>query len=238
MAQIWNIHAEGEGYITYLLLKSLVTDFNLELCLRYTDRPIFPKEGRNIALIPKLEGNLKEIYSHLENVEIYSSNCQGLKNCFPIEGEYILETLKELLKPLATNLVRFLDEFKKEPLNIETQEETLLEKLSFYIPLLIARRESVSYAWKYYLGLKGVPAVSLIYPRDFALLREIIFNPSFGEKIFPLVLGGIFEEVENLLKLEGFVPYTVEVSGKNNLDSELKLIFYAKSIANKLQKLV
>ena len=53
-----------------------------------------------------------------------------------------------------------------------------------------------------------------------------------------MVLGGIFEEVENLLKLEGFVPYTVEVGGKNNLDSELKLIFYAKSIANKLQKLV
>ena len=235
MFEVLNIHAEGEGYIVYLLLKSLVADGNLNLCLRFLDRPIFPKEGKNIALLPKLEENLKPIYLNLEKVQILSKDCKDLKNCQTVEGDFILSTLRVVLKELEPSLVERLEKFQFEAKEIN---QTLLEKLSFYIPLLVGKRESVAYAWKYYLGLKGVPSVSFLYPRDFDLLKEVVFNPAFGDKIFPLLLGRVSKEVENLLKEEGLVPYRVEVEGKDNLDSELKLIVLAKSVAKNLKKLV
>ncbi len=235
MVRILNIYPEGEGYIVYLLLKSITADNTLNVCIRYIDRPIFPNEGKNIALIPQVVENISSLLRLAENIQIFSENCSGLKNCKTIQGDYILSTLKELLKDFDPKLVESVENFQ---FKVKTFRKELLEKFSFYIPLLIGKRESVVYSWKYYLGLRGIPSVSLLYPRDLDLLKEVIFNPAFGDKLFPLLLGRLPNEVNELLKSEGFVPYQLEIEGKNNLDSELQLIFLAKEVSSKIRKLI
>ncbi len=240
--KVANVYAEGEGYITFLLLKSLAGDGTLPHCFKYVDRLIFLPAEINLLLIPEINQSEEDIlknHPHRDKLTVISKNCKGLENCLetPAELPYFYGALLKVAEVLKEDKLTGL---LKETELVEPEEDEhfqkLLEKLLFYIPVLIGKRESVIYAWKYFLGKEKHPAITHIYPRDGEVIPRIFSNILFTDKIIPVPLGvlpgGIIEEI----KLKGFVPYGVKVEGKNNLDSELKLINYGRKLAKKLRE--
>ncbi len=241
MERVVNVYTEGEGYIVYLLLKGLVSDHLYEVCLRYKDRPLFPEKGLNFAIVPKLGKFERDIFRLLgDRVWVISSDCGDLKNCTPVDGEFVISALREVISAVlgeeAKELVHFLENYSFDPSEVKVDEETLLEKLSFYLPLAVGKRESVVQAWKYYLELAGVPTTAFMYPRDRELIERVVHNATFQDKVFPLLLGRLPEGLVESIKRVGFVPYRVEIEGKSSLDSELKLILTAKELAKKVKR--
>ncbi|NPB05044.1 MAG: hypothetical protein GXO08_01525 [Aquificae bacterium] len=242
MGKIVNFYAEGEGFVVYLLLQGLVGDGLVDLCLRYKDKPVFPPDGTNVAVMPRVSAELAEIFRLLgPAVRVFAADCGGLENCTPLKGEFLTEALKEVLRAVVPSservgeIITFLENYRFDPSAVKAREEVLLEKLAFYAPLLVGKRQSVVFGWKYYLGLRGVPAVAFVFPRDRDALEAVLHNPAFSDKVFPLLLGRFPDEFLQRIKDAGFVPLRVEVESKNNLDSELKFLLYARRLAQRVK---
>ena len=235
------VYGRDEGYLVYLLLKNLSNDYSADLCLYFEDRPLFkPCRGEKLFLIPHPTGEEREILNlALEQCGglILSKDCRGLKNCVQIEGDYILGALKRVVSQLLREhrVEKFLEGYGFS-FEDENLLELLKEKLTFYIPLVVAKRDSVLFAWKYYLSQRGVPVIGLLHPLEAGLLEPLISNVAFSDKIFPLVLGNIDDKTLGVIKNYGFVPTKVAIPSKNNLESELNFVYLAQRVAKVLKK--
>ena len=241
-SKIVNVYAEGEGYITFLLLKSLVGDGTVKVCFKFVDRLMFIPEELNLLIIPEIQPSEAEIlknHPHAGKLTVISRNCSGLENCIQTKGEKpfffeALETVAAILKEEKLNTL-----LKEVELTEPEEDENfnkLVEKLKFYIPVLIGKRDSVIYGWKHFLGTAKVPTITHIYPRDGEVITKLFSNVLFMDKIIPVPLGVLPESLLEEIKMKGFVPYGVHVNGKNNLDSEVKLINYGRKLAEKLKE--
>ncbi|NPA14369.1 MAG: hypothetical protein GXN97_04210 [Aquificae bacterium] len=231
------IYAQGEGYITALLFYNQYVDGSIDFPTFVVDR-IFPSVGkfdRFILLLENIETSTAEALNNLpqplkERLLVFSKNCQGLEFCHKVEDlifqplEFIAEKLS--LENLKKNLKTTKEEF---PLELVQQ---LAKKVSFYIPVVVGKRNSYLYAWKYYLSKAGVGSITYLYPRDRGLISNIFSNVAFSDKIFPLILGQL--DLVKDLKRKGFVPQQVVLEGKNNLDTELKYILLAREVAKNI----
>ncbi len=241
MGEIVNVYAEGEGFITYLLLKSLSGDGTLKVCFKFVDRLMFPPEKLNLMFIPEIQPSELEIlknHPHGERLTVISKNCRGLENCLPTpEGlPFFFGALKVAAEVLKDEKLSELLS-KVEAFGVETEKVLpLAEKFKFYIPVLVGKRDSVIYGWKHFLGTAGVPSITHIYPRDAGVFLKLFENPLFADKIVPVALGVLPEGLLEEFKKRGFVPQRVEVEGKNNLDSEVKLIEYGRKVAEALKR--
>ena len=234
--EVLNIYASGEGYIAYLLLKDLIKDYNLPLCVKFYDR-FLPDRRLDIAIIPELsEVEIEVLKTFKERPFIISKNCKGVENCLQVGGNFLLETLKSLsenyLKPLKGIVENYQpSEFKGELI------ANLRNKLRFYIPLAIAKRKTILEAWRYFLGMKGFPFSGYLYPFEEENFLNILSNISFNEKVFPLLLGKTSKNFLEGIKQKGFVPFEVILNSKNNLDSELNYILLAEVVSKGLEKI-
>ena len=241
MATLIDLYVRGEGYIVYLLLESLLNDSRFPICLRYSDRPLPGDGDLNLFLIPEPDEREVAILNALpiqEKVLILSQNCKGLKNCIEISGDYVRGALAHLLREILKK-----EDLAEEVLNTETprlekeREEQLLEKLTFYIPLGVAKRGSILFGWKYYLSAKGVPFVAYRYPFEEEAFLKVLSNVGFTDKVFPLLLGRTPDNFLAKVKQKGFVPFEVLLEARNNLLSELDYILLAREIAKKVKRI-
>ena len=227
--EILNVYANGEGYISYLLLKDLIRDYNLPLCVKFQDR-ILPDRRLDIALIPEpSEVEIEALKTLKEKPLTISKNCNRLENCLQVEGNFLLETLKRFSENYLKPLKEILDNYQP-PKFEEELINNLRKKLRFYIPLAVAKREAILEAWRYYLGIKGFPFSGYLYPFEEKAFLNILSNIAFNDKIFPLILGKTSENFLERIKKKGFVPFEVVLSSKNNLESELNYIILAQSL--------
>lgn len=228
------IFSIGEGKIVEKLIRELNGEGTVKGCFKYLDRPIAVGGKKLTVFVPQVDHELRELLKTLESltvIEIYTTDCDGLKNCFQIEGFYPLETLKGFLRNSEEHhLVQKIEEFSSKEIENENLQP-LAEKLGYYIPLIVSKRESVSFAWKYYLSSKGIPAESFVYPSDWKGLLEILSNIGFRDKVFPLLLGNFESKFLSEIKKRGFVPYRVIPQYKQKILSELELIYIAKKVS-------
>lgn len=235
------VYGRDEGYLLYLLLGNITTDYSNDVCFRFEDRLVLKSQnGKRLFFIPHPTDEEREILKLiLENSKglIFTKDCTGLKNCVQIEGDYLIETLKRVSKEVLTipQIERFLKDytFRFEEVNLIN---LLREKLLFYIPLVVAKRRSILFAWKYYLSQKGVPTVEFLYPSEAKLVEPILSNIGFSDKLFPLILGNTDDKLLDIIKNYGFAPTEVFIPSKNNIESELNFIYLAKEVAKKLEK--
>jgi hypothetical protein len=235
------VYARDEGYLVYLLLKNLSNDYSADVFFYFEDRPLFkPCRGKKLFLIPQPTDEEREILN-LALGEcgglLLSKECRGLKNCVPIDGDYIIESLKRSVSQFLKD-ARLEEFIKNYTFSFEDKNllELLEEKLALYIPLVVAKRDSVLFAWKYYLAQRGVPVTGLLYPLEEKLLEPLLSNVAFTDKIFPLVLGNIDNKPLEVIKNYGFVPVEVSIPSRNNLESELNFIYLAQRVAKILKK--
>ncbi len=236
-----NVYAEGEGYITFLLLKSLSGDGTLDVCFRYVDRLMFKPAEKNLLLIPQINHTEREILKNhplKDKLVVISENCEGLEGCTePRRGPFFFGALEEVASILRLEpLKELLKHTSPEEPEEDQSFEILLEKLRFYIPLLVGKRESVIYGWKYFLATAKIPSITYVYPRDGGLIFKPFENLLIYDKLVPVLLGKLQREISDTYKIKGFVPLEVRIDGKNNLDSEVKLITYAAALAKKLKR--
>jgi hypothetical protein len=229
----------GEGKIVEKLLSELSGDGTLKSCIKTLDRPLIPSDTKLTAFVPKLDNPLKEFIKNLEQlteVEIYSEDCDDFKNCNQIEGFYPLEALKKFFK--KNHEILLAEKLENFQPKIEGEEfpEILKEKLSFYIPLTVAKRESISYAWKYYLSLQGIPCVEFLYPAEKDNFLNNLSNTAFRDKVFPLLVGTFEKTFLSKIKERGFVPYKVKPKTNQKLLEELELIYTAKVVSEQVFK--
>ncbi|RTZ58723.1 MAG: hypothetical protein DSZ31_05240 [Gammaproteobacteria bacterium] len=235
------VYGRDEGYLVYLLLRNIATDYSSDVCFRFEDRLIFKSQkGRKVFFIPQPTDDEREILKLiLESSEglIFTKYCTGLKNCIQIDGDYLLETLKRASREFLA--IPQMDGFLKG-YTFRFEDENLInllrEKLKFYIPLVVAKRHSILFAWKYYLSQEGVPAVGFLYPSEVRLLEPILSNIGFSDKLFPLILGNTDNKLLEVIKNYGFVPTEVLIPSKNNIESELNFIYLAKEVAKNIEK--
>ena len=227
--EILNIYASGEGYISLLLLKDFIRDFNLPLCVRFYDR-LLPDRKVDIVFLPEPSEGEREILKTFEEKPlILSRDCRDLENCIGIKGDFVFESLRKISENHLKDIARFFENY--QPPEFENELLTgLREKLNFYIPLAVAKREAVLEAWRYYLGVKGHPFGGYLYPLEEKAFLNSLSNIAFTDKVFPLILGRVSDNLLNLVKKRGFVPFEVYLPSKNNIDSELNYILLASSI--------
>jgi len=240
--KVLNVYAKGEGYITFLLLKSLAADGLLKACVRAVDKLIFTLADLNLLIVPDIDDSERivlENHPHKERLVIISKNCGGLENCVEpaAKGPFFYSALLEVAKVLndygLEKLVRSTS--LETPIDAE-KIKPLAEKVSFYFPVLIGKRDSVLYGWKYFLGKVKIPSVTHGFPRDSEILPKVFSNYLFTDKMVPIFLGMFPAEVIERIKEKGFVPYQVKIEGENNLDSELKLIEYGRKVAQAVRE--
>ncbi len=235
-----DVYASGEGYLLYLLLRDYLIDSQSNVCLRYTDRPL-PADGDiSLFLIPsptEWEIQILSAIPQKGKTFILSSNCGDIPNCTELKGEFLTEGFSLILDEILGNphLAEVVKDIK--PSKGDKVIDTLKEKLPFYIPLAVAKRDTILKGWEYYLGLKGFPLSGYLYPFEEKQILEILSNIGFQDKIFPLLLGRTTETFIEKIKQRGFVPIEVLIDAKNNLESELNYLLLAKEIAENLQKL-
>jgi len=240
--KIVNVFTLGEGYITFLLLRSLSIDGVIEGCFQYFDKPIFPPDTVNLVVLKNLDDTLLEIFKHhphRDKLVVISENCKGLENCIETQKgvPFFYAALLEIARVLGEEkLYQLVKDSRLTHPEINEEFEFLIEKLLFYIPVLIGKRESIIYAWKYFLGKVNQGAITYIYPRDGEIIESIFNNILFADKIVAIPLGILPKDLIERIKLKGFVPYGVQIEGKNNLDSELQLINYGRVVAEKLKE--
>ena len=230
------IFSTGEGRIVEKLLVELFSDNTLKGCPKILDRPLVIKGKKLVVFSQNPDPTLRELLktiSQMGEVEIYSSNCGDLENCYSVEGFYPLKALERFLENIGeTQLAEALKNFTPSG----DANETLSERLSFYIPLVVAKRKSVAFAWKYYLTLKGIPAVTFTYPSEGENVLEILSNVGFRDKVFPLLLGKFEDKFLEEVKNRGFVPYEVTPKTDKKLLMELELIYTAKEVSERIFK--
>lgn len=236
-----NVYASGEGYLLYLLLRDYLIDSQRDACLRYTDRPLPAINGDiSLFLIPEpteWEIQTLSVLPQKGKTFILSSNCGDIPNCTELKGEFLTEGLSLILDEIFgnPNLAEVVRDIK--PSKEDKIIDILKEKLPFYIPLAVAKRETILNGWKYYLGLKGFPFSGYLYPFEEEQIFEILSNVGFQDKIFLLLLGKTSETFVEKIKQKGFVPVEVLLNVKNNLESELSYILLAKEISRNIEKL-
>ena len=235
-----NVYATGEGYLVYLLLKDFLTDIKGDTCLRYTDRPLLSEGDINLFLVPNLSSTERELISNLPRkgeIVVISRNCDGMEGCFQVGETYLSEALalvfeRVLNRPgLGEEIRNFSPKRDKKLLNL------LAEKLTFYLPIGVAKRGAIIQGWKFYLGLAGVPFAGYVYPFEERPVLNTLSNIGFSDKVFPLILGRTSQSFLSEVKKRGFVPFEVYLEGKNNLLSELSYILLAKELSESIQKL-
>jgi len=217
------IYPEGEGFITYYLLTSLYNDFKLKKCPFTTDRPIPGKDETLIAIVEEA----KDFFTTLKNIKVFAKNCKGFSNCFELKNNFWLDSLKEILKMLGeSEILTSAEKWEKEIKNSLSLEnkETFEDLVKFYVPVLIGKRDSYLYAWKYNLTRKGIPTLIFKYPQEGKNFINLLSNPMFSDKLLPLFLGTLEEGIINEVKKLGFVPYRVLGKGRTPLETELNLI--------------
>ena len=220
------IYPQGEGFITYYLLGSLYSDLKLQRCPLITDRPLPGKGETLIAIVEEVQ----EFLTFFENIKILAANCKGLPNCLELGGGSLwLEALKEILRMLneteTLNLVENWEKEIKSSLGFKSTETSVRKELfEFYIPILVGKRDSYLYAWKYNLAKKGTPSITVKYPHEGGYFYKFLANHVFSDKLVPLILGGVEKEVIEKVKKFGFVPYRVLGKGRNSLETELNLV--------------
>ena len=236
-----DVYAHGEGYIVFLLLKDFISDRKLKYCFKYLDRPILGNGDLTVFLVPQISEQELTILTALPikgNLLIFSQNCRGLKNCIEISGDYVKGALAHLLREILKKENLAEEVLNTEPPRLEKEwEEQLLEKLTFYIPLGVAKRGSILFGWKYYFSAKGVPFVAYRYPFEEEAFLKVLSNVGFTDKVFPLLLGRTPDNFLAKVKQKGFVPFEVLLEARNNLLSELAYILLAKEIARKVKRI-
>ena len=235
-----DVYASGEGYLLYLLLRDYLTDIHSDICLRYIDRPLTAGGNISLFLIPQpSEWEIQTLSAvpRKGKTFILSANCGDIPECMELKGEYLIEGLALVLDEILNN-PQLAEEIRAINPQIDGElMKTLTEKLTFYIPLAVAKRDTILKGWKYYLGLKGFPLSGYLYPFEERQILSILSNVGFQDKMFPLLLGRTKADFVEEIKRRGFVPVEVLLKAKNNLESELNYILLAKSVAERLQKL-
>jgi hypothetical protein len=221
--ELLKIYPQGEGLITYYLLESLYNDLKLKKYPLATDRPLPLKGETLIAVVEEAQ----EFLTTLGNVKVFAKNCKGLSNCSEFKTDLWLKALKEILKMLGENniftAIEKWEQEVKKGLGLENGE-TLKELINFYIPVLVGKRKSYLFAWKYNLTRRGTPSVTFKYPQEGKGFLNFLSNPVFSDKLVPLFLGFLEKELTEKVKNLGFVPYTVMGKGRTPLETELNLI--------------
>ena len=234
--EIMNLYASGEGYISYLLIRDLVMDYNLPICVRFHDR-ILPDREIDLALLPYPTEVEREALKTLKKKPIIlAKNCKGLENCKELGENFVLESLKRISKLYLKEPAGLLENYTP-PRFEETLLNALRGKLRFYIPFTVAKREAILEAWRHYLGIKGFPLSGYIYPFEAEAVLKVLSNIAFTDKVFPLILGKVSKVFLEGIKKKGFVPFEVILPSKNNLESELNYIFLAQEVAKGLKRI-